>query len=478
MQRILAGFTLDDATWLYLSFLLVLAVYFKFSRVWSIRNLDLLLLLGLSPGVLLLKQPDDSLVLWGNIWLFVGSALALLRALSDGLIVRRPRLEQNMNAAGMNFLCAATMVFLTTKLFTEPLQQETVDVLAPSVALGTSSLHRVWPDSRETLPAIEDPTLLPGPLAGDSAPESSLSPTPPAPPTPGPTTALVKRAVGEISRRMAADSPSSSRLGEVETWVIRGLAILSHLAVLVGLSQIGRRIYADADVGFAMGALYMLLPCTAYDLGMVQQVLPAALVVGAIALYRSPIASGCLLGLASGMVFFPAFLLPLWAGFYGRKGGWRFAGAVIVTTVLVVATLALVSQSANELIENTLGYVHWTRLSIWEEPDRQSVWGLLGEAWRLPVLVSFLILLAVLSVWPRGKSLAELIPQTAAIVLGAQLWYPQRGGVDVLGSLPLLLLVVFRPTLTGHGPAEPSPLRWLWSKNAPAPAATASEPRA
>ena len=55
MQRILAGFTLDDATWLYLSFLLVLAVYFKFSRVWSIRNLDLLLLLGLSPGVLLLK---------------------------------------------------------------------------------------------------------------------------------------------------------------------------------------------------------------------------------------------------------------------------------------------------------------------------------------------------------------------------------------------------------------------------------------
>ncbi|MFN5300526.1 MAG: hypothetical protein ACK5HA_19810, partial [Planctomycetaceae bacterium] len=167
MQRILAGFTLDDATWLYLSFLLVLAVYFKFSRVWSIRNLDLLLLLGLSPGVLLLKQPDDSLVLWGNIWLFVGSALALLRALSDGLIVRRPRLEQNMNAAGMNFLCAATMVFLTTKLFTEPLQQETVDVLAPSVSLGTSSLHRVWPDSRETLPAIEDPTLLPGPLAGD-----------------------------------------------------------------------------------------------------------------------------------------------------------------------------------------------------------------------------------------------------------------------------------------------------------------------
>ncbi|MFM8286121.1 MAG: hypothetical protein ACKOGA_05280 [Planctomycetaceae bacterium] len=478
MQRILAGFTLDDATWLYLSFLLIVAVYFKFSRVWSIRNLDLLLLLGLSPGVLLLRQSDESLVLRGNIWLFVGSALALLRVLADGLIVRRPRLEQNMNAAGMNFLCAATVVFLTTKLFTEPLQQETVDVLAPSVAQHTSALHRVWPDSRETLPAIEDPTLLPGPLAGDSAPDERLSPTPSTPPAPGPTTALVKRAVGEISRRMAADSPSGSRLGEVESWVIRGLAILSHLAVLVGLSQIGRRIYADADVGFAMGALYMLLPCTAYDLGMVQQVLPAALVVGAIAAYRSPIASGCLLGLASGMVFFPAFLFPLWAGFYGRKGGWRFAGAVVVTTVLVVATLALVSQSASELIENTLGYVHWTRLSIWEEPDRQSVWGLLGEAWRLPVLVSFLILLAVLTVWPRGKTLAELIPQTAAIVLGAQLWYPQRGGVDVLGSLPLLLLVVFRPTLTGHGPAELSPFRWFWSKTTPASPAGPAEARA
>jgi len=191
-------------------------------------------------------------------------------------------------------------------------------------------------------------------------------------------------------------------------------------------------------------------------------------VVGAVALYHSPIAAGCLLGLASGMVFFPAFLLPLWAGFYGRKGGWRFAGAVVLTTLLVVATLALVSQSAGEWIENTLGYVHWTRLTLWEEPQRQSVWGILGEAWRLPALVSFLILLVILSLWPRGKTLADLIPQTAAIVLGTQLWYPQRGGVDVLGYLPLLLLVVFRPTLSGHAPADLTPL--LWSRKGATPA--------
>ena len=37
------GYSLNDSTWFYLSFLLILAVYFKFSRFWSIRNVDLLL---------------------------------------------------------------------------------------------------------------------------------------------------------------------------------------------------------------------------------------------------------------------------------------------------------------------------------------------------------------------------------------------------------------------------------------------------
>ncbi|MCH7727673.1 MAG: hypothetical protein IH991_14500, partial [Planctomycetes bacterium] len=40
-------------TWVYLSSILMLGLFFKFNRVWSIRNLDLILLILLAPGLLL-----------------------------------------------------------------------------------------------------------------------------------------------------------------------------------------------------------------------------------------------------------------------------------------------------------------------------------------------------------------------------------------------------------------------------------------
>src|SRR5215471_13590156 len=118
MDQILLGYHLNDPTWFYLSFLLILAVYFKFSRFWSIRNLDLVLLLLVSPGLLLVRYGDGATSTFGYAWLFGASGVLLVRALADSLITRRPRLEQNMNAAGMAFLCAATFLFLTTKLLT------------------------------------------------------------------------------------------------------------------------------------------------------------------------------------------------------------------------------------------------------------------------------------------------------------------------------------------------------------------------
>jgi hypothetical protein len=41
------------ATWVYLSSLLTIGLFFKFNRFWSVRNVDLLLLILLAPGMLL-----------------------------------------------------------------------------------------------------------------------------------------------------------------------------------------------------------------------------------------------------------------------------------------------------------------------------------------------------------------------------------------------------------------------------------------
>ena len=42
----------EPATWFYLSSLLMIGLFFKFGRFWSVRNLDLILLILLAPGLL------------------------------------------------------------------------------------------------------------------------------------------------------------------------------------------------------------------------------------------------------------------------------------------------------------------------------------------------------------------------------------------------------------------------------------------
>ena len=47
---------IDSSTWAYLSSLLLIALFFKFNRFWSIRNLDLLLIVLLAPGLLMIES--------------------------------------------------------------------------------------------------------------------------------------------------------------------------------------------------------------------------------------------------------------------------------------------------------------------------------------------------------------------------------------------------------------------------------------
>jgi len=47
---------IDSTTWAYLSSLLLVALFFKFNRFWSVRNLDLLLIVLLAPGLLMIES--------------------------------------------------------------------------------------------------------------------------------------------------------------------------------------------------------------------------------------------------------------------------------------------------------------------------------------------------------------------------------------------------------------------------------------
>ena len=75
----------NPTTWVYLSSLLTIALFFKFSRLLSVRNLDLIGLILLAPGLLVvdygLTQESPGIEQVGYIWLFVTSGLFLVRLL-------------------------------------------------------------------------------------------------------------------------------------------------------------------------------------------------------------------------------------------------------------------------------------------------------------------------------------------------------------------------------------------------------------
>ena len=102
-------------TWVYISSLMTIGLYFKFGRVWSVRNLDLIGLILLAPGLLVVEyglsndNPIDRAA--GYLWLFVTGGLFMVRLLLDPMMVRRPLLEPNLTVGGMTFVACRCSSF-------------------------------------------------------------------------------------------------------------------------------------------------------------------------------------------------------------------------------------------------------------------------------------------------------------------------------------------------------------------------------
>jgi hypothetical protein len=407
MEEFLRGYQVNPPTWFYLSLLLVLAVFYKFGRIWSVRNFDLALLLSLAPGLLFVRaNPDGSP--FGYCWLFAINGLLLVRLMFDAALTRRPRLEQNLNPAGMAFLCASAVLFQTTKVMTEQ-----PDVAAMKTVRGADELLKRQ-DASGTQPA--DPNSETGPAG-----------------------------------RLLA-TPVIPLAGGTEVAAARTMAILSHLAVILGLIAIGRWYFSDTYLGLAMATLYLLLPPTAYDVSKVNHLLPAALIVWAVAVHGRPLVAGVLLGLACGTMFFPIFLLPIWMAFYWKRGSLKFGLALVLTGAVLLGSLMLTSVDTLSFKRQTLGSIDWSVLKF-QADGGVGFWSLYDPAYRIPVFATFLVMLTALTIWPFKKNLEHLIAHSAAIVVATQFWYPHQGGVYVLWYLPLLLIVTFRPRL-GHLPPE------------------------
>ncbi len=244
---------------------------------------------------------------------------------------------------------------------------------------------------------------------------------------------------------LSAEDQAFVRKVRAYTAVAKLVAILSHLAIVVGIIAIGYWHFHNVKMGIGSATLYLMLPYTSQMTGRVDHALPAALLVWALLTYRRPLVSGLFMGLAIGVIYYPLFLLPLWFSFYWRRGLLRFAiGLVSMLTVMVIL-LALISADADafwQCIKKMFGLM---------PPQMQGLGGIWGLGWapvyRYPVLAAFVALCGSLAIWPAQKNLGTLLSCSAAIMIATQFWHGFGGGLYMAWYLPPLLLTVFRPNL-------------------------------
>src|SRR5438105_2441075 len=101
----------NATTWFYFSVLLAVALFFKFWRLLSMRNLDLLTLFLFMPGLLLLTEGTDR---WGFVWLLTASGYFLARCIFDLGLARRPALAPNLSLGGLFWFTGTLFVSLLT----------------------------------------------------------------------------------------------------------------------------------------------------------------------------------------------------------------------------------------------------------------------------------------------------------------------------------------------------------------------------
>ncbi len=416
MRDILFDYEMNPTTWVYLSSLMTIGIYFKFRRIWSVRNLDLLGLIAFAPGLLMVspRMANYQLTEWGYIWLFTVGGLYLVRLLIDPMMVRRPMLEPNLSTGGLTFTGVSLLLFLMSNVITADLLESDLE--------GARRLDEILARQATTVSETDFTQH-------------------------GPGYPLFYLFASFSNRAFVPDDdtePSQYRRALVRAATTRTTAILAHLAVVIAIVLTAYRHFDSIQIGVAAATLYLLLPYTAQYTARVDHVVPAAALVWAIEAYRRPVVAGILLGLAAGVIYYPFFLLPLWCSFYWRRGLFRFLLGFGVALLVLIASLTFTSPDFSTFLVQLQQMFGWTSVSL---ENVSGFWRYHEPAFRIPVVVAFVVLCGSFALWPAQKNLGTLLSCSAAVMLGTQFWHANNGGVYMAWYMPLLLLTVFRPNL-------------------------------
>jgi hypothetical protein len=436
MKEILLEYEpVNPTTWAYLASLLMIALYFKFNRAWSVRNWDLFGLILLAPALLMVQygaanaghvaraDVADRVEHVGYIWLFAVSGVFMLRLLLDAFMVRRPLLEANLTVGGLTFLGISLFAFLSANVVTgKPGGADLIgskraahlrEMVASKDDIATLTTHG------PTFPLVY---LLPHTL----------------------TRLIVDLEPPDNTQQSGEAEAAAARDAKVDAITARIVAIISQLVIVIGIVLVSMRHFDNVKTGIAVATLYLLLPYTAMWTGCVTHALPGALLIWAVVLYRRPVLAGAMVGLAFGAIYYPLFLLPLWISFYWRRGALRFLIGFVVAVGLLLLAIALTSIDTQMFLDSLQRMVD---LRFPVQADA-GVWSRFWQPdYRIPILVGYAGLSLSMALWPAQKSLGTLLAYSAAVMLGTQFWQAHSGGLAPAWYLPLLLLTIFRPNL-------------------------------
>jgi hypothetical protein len=193
----------------------------------------------------------------------------------------------------------------------------------------------------------------------------------------------------------------------------------------------------------------------------ISHIAPSAGVLAAFMLRRRPALSGVLLAASAGLLFWPAFLFPLWFGWWfwrDRPAALRFAagaaaaGLAILTVVVVFSRAPEGSNAVSMFLESTLEHQEGTGEREYGS-SRHSFWGthpgaarvfhapIVGDTSLLkPTFIAFVSLCIAAAFWVRNKSAAQFAALIALLAAGIQLWKTHANGTYVGWYLGFLLV--------------------------------------
>jgi hypothetical protein len=263
--------------------------------------------------------------------------------------------------------------------------------------------------------------------------------------------------------------------GPYEQFEMRGaqtVVLVFDLLAMLGLYCFGGK-YGDKMTGLLLCLAFALCPYVigvggAGGLQWTSHIVGIAFVVFSLVFVSRPAVAGLLLGLASGMLYYPAFLCILWLCYYVRTGTRRealrfLAAFAVVGLACVVMILILVVPGGDSEGLSPLGAfvndtIYFQQFSDSYGGSPFSFWGQYPDIakWGKPIVgVSYLLFCLLIGFVPGPMNMRRLVALTAAILVATQFTLSHGGGTYIGFYIGPFIIVLFGPRDYAENSSKP-----------------------